>query len=141
MDANSAIKMLLWMLFLHSVADYHLQGCLADMKQYEWWLKKAGEMGLDRIPPKYRRDYLAALIAHAFEWAFMIILDPMYHGLYRRMGLVLLMVVINTVIHAVVDDLKANRHSISLVEDQLIHVVQIAITWVLSLAAILFLPQ
>ena len=33
------IFMLLFMVFLHIVDDYYLQGILASMKQKQWWLK------------------------------------------------------------------------------------------------------
>ena len=37
--------------------------------------------------------------------------------------------VTNLVIHMVVDDLKANRKKINLIQDQSIHMVQILATW------------
>ena len=42
----------------------------------------------------------------------------------------------NTVIHAFVDDLKANRDRINLVTDQLIHLAQIAVTGTVFLLAL-----
>ena len=55
------------MVFCHIVDDYYLQGILASMKQRKWWI--------DNAPKKlYRHDYIAALVMHAFSWAFMIML-------------------------------------------------------------------
>jgi hypothetical protein len=34
----------------------------------------------------------------------------------------------NTIIHAIVDDLKANRNKLNLIQDQLLHLAQIVIT-------------
>ena len=39
--------------------------------------------------------------------------------------------IVNIMIHSVVDDLKANRKKINLIEDQFIHLVQITVTWFL----------
>jgi len=35
----------------------------------------------------------------------------------------------NTLIHAIVDDLKANKHKINLIQDQTIHFMQILLTF------------
>ena len=58
--------------------------------------------------------------------------------LYRNDYKVLLIVnyIINTAIHAFVDDLKANKFKINLVEDQLAHLLQIICTWIILTAAI-----
>jgi hypothetical protein len=40
----------------------------------------------------------------------------------------------NWLIHAYVDNLKANNHKINLIQDQSIHLVQIIITWALFIA-------
>jgi len=38
--------------------------------------------------------------------------------------------VINTIIHFIVDDTKANKKRINLIEDQTIHIGQILLTWI-----------
>ena len=38
-------------------------------------------------------------------------------------------IVINTIIHALVDNEKANKFRINLIQDQLIHIVQVVVTW------------
>jgi hypothetical protein len=110
---------LVLMLLGHLVADYTLQGWLADGKQESWWKKICG----GEIPDKYKHDYIAALYCHALYWSIFIC-APFYASpwfLYAVMG--------NTIIHAIVDDLKANRMEINLIQDQLLHLVQILITF------------
>ena len=109
------------MLFCHIIDDYFLQGILASMKQKEWWNKNAPEK-------MYAWDYIAALFMHSFSWAFMIML-PIAIVARFQLGLLFLAYPINTVIHCVIDDLKANKHKINLLIDQTIHVLQILITW------------
>ena len=41
------------------------------------------------------------------------------------------MLPINIIIHAVVDDAKANKNKLNLFQDQLIHLLQILGTWIL----------
>ena len=61
------IFILLFMVMMHIVDDYYLQGILAKMKQKSWWEENA--------PNKlYRKDYLMALFMHSFSWAFSIML-------------------------------------------------------------------
>lgn len=115
------IFILFAMIFMHIVDDYYLQGILASMKQKEWWQKQSNYKDL------YKNDYKIALILHAFSWSFMIMLPFVIFG---RFTLVMLSFIIaNTIIHAFVDNEKANEKSISLVQDQLVHFVQIIITW------------
>lgn len=111
------------MFFAHIADDYYLQGILATLKQKAWWQRSA--------PQKmYRHDYLAALIAHAFSWSFMIMLPIAlaygFHGLPRFYGSGLFL---NMVIHAVVDHQKANRGRINLITDQALHLIQILVTF------------
>lgn len=49
---------LLWMIFMHIVDDYRLQGILASMKQKSWWKEQP------QYKPMYKRDYIA-VFAHA----------------------------------------------------------------------------
>ena len=55
------LVLLFAMIFCHVVDDYYLQGVLAKLKQKESW---------PQDKPQYRHDYIAALAAHAFSWAF-----------------------------------------------------------------------
>lgn len=117
---------LLSMLFLHIADDYYLQGILASMKQKSWWKVNAPE-------DLYRHDYLMALSEHAFSWSFMIHIPIMLYILSKsdeNTALLLIpTIMINTIVHAVTDDYKANRHKINLITDQITHFIQILITF------------
>jgi hypothetical protein len=56
-----------WMLFMHVLDDYKLQGCLGNLKQRQFWKDHAP----DRM---YRFDYIVALVMHAVSWSFCIML-------------------------------------------------------------------
>ena len=110
---------LVLMLAGHLVADYTLQGWLADGKQKSWWLKICN----GNLPDKYRYDYVAALVCHSLYWS--IFVCSVFHG----SRLFLAAIAVNTLVHAVVDDLKANRMKINLITDQLLHLAQILVTF------------
>lgn len=116
---------LVLMLLGHLVSDYTLQGWLADGKQKSWWDKICG----GKVLEKYRYDYIAALVCHALYWSIFVC-APFYASSWF-----LAAVVLNTVAHAVIDDLKANKFKINLIQDQLLHLGQILIT----LGAFMFL--
>ena len=112
----------LTMIFLHIVDDYYLQGILAQMKQKKFWKEQAPD-------ELYKYDYIWALIMHAFSWTFMIMLplifvSPISPAFY-------IIFVVNLAVHAYVDNLKANKHKINLWQDQLIHLVQIILTFII----------
>lgn len=112
----------LTMIFLHIVDDYYLQGILAQMKQKKFWKEQAPD-------ELYKYDYIWALIMHAFSWTFMIMLplifvSPISPAFY-------IIFVVNLAVHAYVDNLKANKHKINLWQDQLIHLAQIILTFII----------
>lgn len=115
---------LLLMIFLHIVDDYYLQGTLAKLKQKSWW----GENAPNNL---YKNDYIMALWEHAFSWTFMIILPLFWFNGFVLDAKLVILFIINMITHAVVDDLKANKHKINLVQDQTIHLLQISWTWLL----------
>lgn len=120
---SKTVILLLTMLFFHLLDDYKLQGILANFKQKQWWKENA--------PSKlYKYDWIIALIEHAFSWTFMVHI-PLFVFYWGQIPIVTLLisVVLNLVCHAVVDDAKANRYVINLITDQLLHIVQIVITW------------
>lgn len=119
---NNKIFILFSMIFLHIIDDYKMQGILASMKQKKWWTEQK------EYKPLYKYDYIIALIEHSFSWTFMIML-PISLSLHFNIGWWVLAYVINATIHAFVDNLKANKFKINLVIDQLIHIAQILITW------------
>lgn len=110
------------MIFAYIADDYYLQGILASLKQKSWWEKQKN------YKPMYKYDYIVALIMHAFSWSFMISLPILYFGFTKW---IIIAILLNTIIHGIVDDLKANKSKINLITDQSIHIVQIVITWIL----------
>lgn len=116
--------MFLAMIFLHIIDDYCLQGILSKLKQKMWWKENA--------PQKlYKNDYLMGLFMHSFSWTFMIML-PIAIFLNFQIGLgFLILFSLNLIIHAYVDNLKANLFKINLITDQSIHLMQIIITFLI----------
>ena len=109
---------------MHIVDDYYLQGWLASAKQKSWWQQNAP----DKL---YKNDYMMALFMHSFSWAFMIML-PLAFIAYFEVGIGYVVVfVANLATHAIVDNLKANKRKINLWVDQLIHIAQICMTFLL----------
>ena len=118
------IYVFLIMILLHIIDDFVLQPiCLSKLKQKSFWeiYVKDNEI--------YKFDYKVALAIHALSWAIMIHLPLMF--IVSNEILVLASVAINTAIHAYIDDEKANKLNINLLEDQLIHLIQIGATWAL----------
>ena len=109
------------MIFAHIVDDYYLQGILAKMKQKKWWEENAP----NRL---YKHDYIVALIAHAFSWSFMITIPTLF--ISTNYIVMLLLIIVNTYVHAYVDNAKANKFYINLIVDQICHLIQIIGTWV-----------
>lgn len=115
---------LLAMMFCHIVDDYYLQGWLASAKQKLYWEKNAP----DKL---YRFDYIMALIMHSLSWSFMIMLPLAVFNNFEVGILYGVMFVVNAIIHGIVDNLKANVKKINLITDQLIHLSQIIITFII----------
>lgn len=114
------------MLLLHMVADYTLQGWLANGKCKSWWEQNAPD-------EKYRKDYKCALLCHAFYWAAVTFLPILLIDgcCVVSQWKYILALALNTPVHYFVDDLKANRGRINLWEDQVLHFLQIGITAIL----------
>ena len=123
---NIQLFICIMMLFCHIVDDFYLQGILAKMKQKSWWEENAP----DKL---YKNDYLTALIIHALSWSIMICLPLMCYTVINNInnGMVFMSIAIigNMIIHAVVDNLKANLHIINLHQDRLVHFIQIIVTF------------
>ena len=106
------------MIFLHIIDDYVLQApCLSSLKQKSFWEKNAPD-------EQYAYDYIVALIMHAFSWSFMIMLPVLFWGRWEWPILIA-----NMCTHAVIDDAKANKFQINLIQDQTYHLIQIIATW------------
>ena len=118
------IKTTMIMLLLHLFADYTLQGILAQMKQKKWWLKQCSDNGYDFL--KYKRDYITSLACHALYWTILTF-APLWMVMSNQRG-ILAVVLFNTIAHAFIDDLKANKEMITLEHDQLLHLAQIIVT-------------
>lgn len=117
----NTILIIMVMIFLHIVADYNLQGWLASAKQKSYWEEHAPN-------ELYKNDYIMALFMHSFQWTFMIML-PILFILNFDIGVdFILWFVFNIGLHMYIDHLKANMKIINLVEDQLLHILQIVIT-------------
>lgn len=117
---NTCFTILL-MIFCHIVDDYYLQGWLASAKQKKYWEENA--------PNKmYRFDYIWALIMHSFSWAFMIMLPVAFTMSFQINMLFIVVFIANMIVHAMTDNEKANRFTINLWIDQIVHLSQIAMT-------------
>ena len=114
----------MWMLFMHIVDDYYLQGILAKMKQKSWWKENAPQ-------DIYKKDYIVALIMHSISWAFCIMLPLAVYLKFETNWVFGVCFIVNVVIHALVDNMKANNKTINLVQDQTCHLLQIWFTFVL----------
>lgn len=118
---------LLLMVFLHILDDYGLQApCLCNLKQRSYWEANAPS-------PLYKYDYLWALLMHSFSWSFMIMLPIAWIMSFNITVPFVIIFIENVILHAVVDDLKANQLKINLWEDQIIHLGQILVTSILIL--------
>lgn len=122
----NTIFIVMLMIFCHIVDDYYLQGWLASAKQKQYWRENAPR-------EMYKYDYIWALIMHSFSWTFMIMLPVAYVRFFTVDISFVFIFLTNMIIHAVVDDLKANEKKINLWVDQLIHISQIIATAIIFL--------
>lgn len=127
------VLLLLVMIFLHIVDDYYLQGWLASAKQKSWWEKNAPD-------ELYEYDYIMALFMHSFSWTFMVMIIPSLFALSRVIntgidninivsGQIIFTFVVHLIMHIIVDNAKANLKKINLIQDQIIHLIQIITIW------------
>lgn len=123
------VIVLILMLLAHFFADFHLQGILADMKQEQWWKKQEG------YNSKYKYDYVAALAIHSAEWTLWVMMPPLFLLPHIDLGIFLLLAALNTVVHSLTDNSKANYKDINLIQDQIIHFAQIAFTYAAMIVA------
>jgi hypothetical protein len=111
------------MLFLSIIDDFLLQRVaqLGALKQRKWWH--------DNYPQLlYKNDYAMALYLHSFSWTFMMMLPIAIAQAFAVTPLFVIVFGLNVIVHAFVDNLKANLLKINLITDQCIHFVQICIT-------------
>lgn len=117
---NNTYIIIFSMIFIHIIADFNIQGMLGDLKQKQWWNKNYPQ-------EKYKYDYITSLIIHSFTWSFMIMIPLVVY--YKTFSIVLL--ICNVLVHSIIDDIKANKLLISLTTDQILHIVQIIITYII----------
>lgn len=127
-------KLFLISIILHIIDDFVLQPvCLSKLKQKKFWLEHPD------YSKKYEDDYKMALFIHSLSWSIMIMLPILFitDNIFYLCGLLL----INTTIHYMTDDAKANNFKINLIQDQLIHFSQIVFMYVLMIFNIIFLAD
>ena len=118
---NSLILVLVLMILSHLIADFPLQGWLAKAKARYYW---------ENAPKENRKDYIAALLAHSTMWGIIVFIPIMWYS-WCNLGWLWLLLPANIAIHCLVDDLKANKKKINLIQDQLLHLTQIVITLII----------
>lgn len=140
MTVETMVLLFTAMLFCHCLYDFHIQGILAQMKQKDWWYdqfakvsQKQPEREVSEIIRTYGHDFGVALFIHGFEWAVFVAI-PLFayawlHGLAYT--IILVMIPVNAVLHAVIDDMKCNKMELNLAQDQLCHMCQIVLMFVL----------
>ena len=115
------VQVLLFMFLCHIIDDFVLQPkSLSYLKQKDNWR---------RLKDFYKYDYLIALFIHSLSWSIMIHIPLICTGVDNSS--LYWSILINLMIHGVVDDLKANRGKLNLIMDQTIHFIQIIITFLI----------
>lgn len=134
---HDPITFVLICLVCHFLADFNLQlgAHLGDFKQRSWWIKMLG-IRFDKYPENstdqndkrlwkmYGKDYISALLIHAFIWSVITFLPYIVSGNYTPWKM-LMTVILNTGLHAWIDNLKCNKLQINLNQDQMIHFLQV----------------
>lgn len=126
------VCILFLMILCHIIDDFVLQSaCLSNLKQKSWWennvLNKSSS-----YRKLYKNDYKMALFIHSLSWSIMIHIPLMiFFSIFDIDLLFTLSILINTSIHYIIDDLKANKYKINLITDQIIHFIQIIVTFII----------
>lgn len=121
------MKVLLLMILGHFIADFTLQGWFANGKQEIWWREQCADecdLEFERRWKKYGNDYKCTLLEHGLYWSLITFLPLFFLADLTDIALAAI-VVVNAVIHAYVDHLKANMFKINLIQDQALHFAQI----------------
>jgi len=108
---------------MHILDDYVLQGvCLSNLKQKSYWKENLR---------MYRNDYKVALIVHGMSWSSLVMLPMLVLMQMQVTGIFIIVWLAMGLVHAFIDDLKANLKVINLVTDQTLHMIQIAVVIIL----------
>lgn len=128
------IFILFLMLLMHYIEDFHLQGCLANLKQKKWWEKQMSNNDMHSHYALehsiYKNDYKMSLFAHSIENALFVmlplIIDLLITEFVKRMSNTWIFfipaIILICITHYVIDDEKANKMKINLVQDQLLQI-------------------
>lgn len=120
------IAILFIMILLHIIDDFVLQSvCLSKLKQKEFWKRNTSEEDYNKL---YKHDYFAALVIHGLSWSIMIHLPFLLIGHYHS-ALVGCFIICQCILHSYIDNEKANKKKINLIDDQAMHFAQIVISW------------
>ncbi len=112
----------LTMVVLHIIADYICQtDKIAKYKQKKSW---------DGLAKQYEYDYIVFLFVHSILWSAITFLPLLFYTNYNTV-IYYDIVMINTIIHMIIDDLKCNKHKINLIIDQVLHLIQMQLAIVL----------
>lgn len=108
------------MLFMHVLGDFVLQrqGWMHEMKRVQWWREITDDK-------RYNYDFVPILFLHGFSWSFLVHLPLLL--VMPINGYISASILIMGIVHGAVDHLKANRFMLNLIQDQIIHMIQIAI--------------
>lgn len=120
------VAIFLSMIILHIIDDFNLQGILADFKQISWWKKNAP----DRL---YEYDWVISLLIHCLSWSIFIMIPIFIWFEFDIPFWCIPVIILNIIIHFIIDHLKANCHKINLIADQVAHFTQIFATFAIFL--------
>ena len=110
---------LVFMILMHIISDFNLQtDFMSKFKQYKNW-EPYNDSG------KYTYDYQCVLFMHATSWSILTFFPLLLA--YKDVLSYALIVVFNIFIHKYIDNLKANKMKINLIQDQIFHFIQIFI--------------
>ena len=129
------------LIFFHILDDYCLQShCLCDLKQKRWWKENAPDK-------KYENDYKIGLLAHSFSWSFMIHIPVViyliyYNQFYTDVTFMFFFTFItNMYIHYAIDDMKANKGYLNLIQDQTFHFIQLVLLYAIYVCSTYIILQ
>lgn len=116
------------MIFMHYIGDYIIQtDFISKSKNSNFWKDKE---------KMYKYDYIPILFFHSFSWSFCIHIPLIWlltTGVYDKTDtfIVAISIIINAFIHMIIDNLKANVGTINLIIDQIIHIFQIIVVFII----------
>ena len=130
---------------MHYIEDFHLQGCLTNLKQKKWWENELKQNNSEEDETKssldssiYKNDYRMALFAHSVENAIFVMLPMIVdlliseftNHIHNSWILFSLSTILISLSHYIIDDDKANKMKINLIQDQLYHLAYIVFIFI-----------